>query len=272
MKSLAHWLIVVGALGLASGCHHPPTQTPEGPATPELARLRLEKEGARRTRLSGQFTARGEGLAGLLSSAEMDILVEVPARAHIALRSFFDQPLWILATDGATVSGFDATSATGPRWFHEPADGATFGQMLGVSLWPADLVAVLLGVAPAAGSEALQLALDEQRGTYEVGLREARGTLSIVTARRGDDCLLRWRRYDATGVLLFDVEYDSLTPLGDATVAGELVIRLPQASDDVPAALRLKGRELELNGAAFPDEAFRLHPPARTDGETVAPR
>lgn len=271
MKSLALWLGVVGALGLASACHLPMKQTPEGPASAERARLRLEKEGARRTRLSGQFTARGDGLAGLLSSADLDLLVEMPARAHISVRSFFDQPLWILATDGATVSGFDATSPTGPRWFHEPVDGATFGHLLGISLWPADLVAVLLGVAPAAGSEALQLALDEQRGTYEVGLREARGTLSIVTARRSDDCLLRWRRYDAAGVLLFDVEYESLAPLGDTTVARELVIRLPQASDEVPAALRLKGRELELNGAPFPEEAFRLHPPAQTGGETVAP-
>lgn len=261
----------IGALGLASACHRDPARAPEGPATPEIARQRLEKEGEHRKRLSGQYTARGVGLSGLLTSAELDVLAEMPARAHVAVRSFFDQPLWILATDGATISGFDATRPTGPRWFDEPADGATFGQLLGVSLWPADLVAMLLGVAPAAGSEALQLALNERRGTYELGLREPRGTLSIVTARRGDDCLLRWRRYDASGTLLFDVEYEGLSPLGGTTIARELVIRLPEGSDEVPAALRLIGRELELNGAPFPDAAFRLHPPAETEEVPFTP-
>ncbi|MFZ9886258.1 MAG: hypothetical protein ACO3JL_02045 [Myxococcota bacterium] len=271
MKPLVIVLGIIATLGIAPACHRATAPRAEEPATPEIARLRLEKEGARRARLSGQYTARGQGLAGLLSTAELDVLVEMPARAHVAVRSFFDQPLWILATDGATLTGFDATSPTGPRWFSGPADGTAFGELLGVSLWPNDLVALLLGIAPAAGSEALQLAVDTRRGTYEVGLREPQGTLSIVTARVYDDCLLRWRRYEPSGALLFDVLYESLLPVGDTTLGTELIVRLPNASDEVPGVLRLSGREMEINGLPFPEEAFRLAPPARTQVEPLTP-
>lgn len=251
-------LLLVGVLG---GCPRPTLPEVERLTSPEVARLRLEKEGARRERLSGHVKARLDGIQGLFANADLDVLIERPAKLHIAVRSFFEQPLLVLATDGVFLSGYDASSGS-VVFLEDAVDGRTFERLVGLTIWPQDLVAVFLGVPPAAGAEARQLAIDERARTYQVGLVEPQGFVSVVTSRLEDDAMVRWQRYDREGQLLFDARYSDFEVRGGVPFAHNLRLELPGSDEAAPRAVRFEARDVEVNGAPFDPAAFRIPVPA----------
>jgi hypothetical protein len=256
------------ALGLAlcllalAGCPRgAPLPVVEHLTSPEAARLRLEREGMRRERLTGHVRARMEGLRGVFANADLDVLVERPARLHIAVRSFFEQPMLVLATDGVVLSLLDLAAQGGPVFARGPVDGRAFESVLPLEIWPQDLVALFLGVAPAAGAEARQLAVDARAGTYDLGLLEPQGYVSVVTARIEDDSLLRWRRFEGAGELVFDARYADLRLHDGLAVAEQMRLFLPGGTEDAPRSVRFEARDIEVNGAPIDPGAFRLEPP-----------
>lgn len=248
------------SLALAAGC---PRRTPvpgtEG-LTPETARLRLEKEGMRRERMGGHLKARMDGLEGLLASADLDVIVEAPARLHIAVRSFFEQPMLLLVTDGVHLSILDTSQDSGPIFRTGVVDGSAFRHLLPFDVWPQELVALFLGVAPAAGALPRQLGIDERAGTYSVGLLEPGGRISVVDARLSDDALVRWRALDKTGRLLFDATYSDFEEMGGVTFAKRMRLALPDV-DGGEQALRFEALDVEVNGEPYDPRAFELSPP-----------
>lgn len=266
MSLLAPRRRAVGALALLLvvwpqlGCPPRGAPLPEAETlTPEAARLRLEREGMERQRLSAVLRARMAGLEGLLASADIDVAIETPAKVFLAVRSFFEQPLYVLATDGVSATVLDATRPEGPAFFAGPVNGAVLEGLLGVELWPHEVVALLLGIAPAPGAEPIKLEIDARDGTYTLTLAEPRGRLSVVTARREDDALLAWRAFSEAGEPLFTARYQNLSAAGGHGFPRrwELTFQTPEG----PRSVVFEARELEVDGAAFDPRLFRLEPP-----------
>jgi hypothetical protein len=228
--------------------------------TPETARARLEREGMRRERMGGHLKARMDGISGLLASADLAVVVEAPASLHIAVRSFFEQPMLVLATDGVHLAILDATQDSGVTFRRGIVDGKSFSTLLPFDVWPQELVALLLGVAPAAGALPRQLGIDEAAGTYSVGLLEPGGRVSVVEARASDDALVRWRRFGKGGKPLFDARYEDIRATGDVGFAHRLRLKTP-APDGGEHALRFEAVEIEVNGEPYDPRAFDLTPP-----------
>lgn len=248
------------ALVALVGCPRPTLPEIERLTSPEVARVRLEKEGARRERLSGHVKARMDGIQGLFASADLDVLIERPAKLHIAVRSFFEQPMLVLATDGVFLSGYDATGGS-PVFLKDAVDGRTFERLVGVEIWPQDLVALFLGVPPAAGADARQLAIDEKARTYQLGVVEPQGFVSVITARLEDDAMVRWQRYDASGSPLFDARYSDFEVRGGVPFAHTVRLELPGAREGATRGVRFEAKDVEVNGAPFDPAAFRIPPP-----------
>lgn len=246
---------------LAAGCPRAALPEVERLTSPEVARLRLEKEGETRHRMSGHVKARMDGIQGLFASADLDVLIERPAKLHIAVRSFFEQPMLVLATDGVFLTGFDATQDGGPIFLKDAVSGRTFERLVGLEIWPQDLVAVFLGVPPAAGADPRQLAIDEKKGTYQVGLVEPQGLVSVITARLSDDAMVRWQRYSRAGDLLFDARYGRFEERGGIPFAHTLRLELPGSREEAPRAVRFEAKDIEVNGEPFDPAAFSIPPP-----------
>jgi hypothetical protein len=230
---------------------------------PERARARLEKEGLRRQRVSGLFKARTEGVTGLVASVELDILAEKPSNLHIAVRSFFGQPARVFATDGGTATLYEAGSAEGPLFFQGPVTSSSIGLLLPIPLWPAEAVALFLGVAPAAGARALEMELDDEAGTYIVTLQLPDGGRARVTAGGKNDAMRKCTVWGPDGRLRYRLSYDDHKEVEGIVFAHKWRFEMVRSKGNEVVVLEAKN--LELNGEPFDPRAFALTlPPGHT--------
>lgn len=255
--ALCCWLLGILA------CHGREIRPHVAMPSAEEARVRLEREGARRLRLDALLSARTSGPLSALGVARVDIALESPARMVVAVRSFFDQPLYTLATDGVVMTSIDSRGAEGARYQAGPVNGQEMVAWLGVELWPHDVVHMFLGVMPVAGSEVLDYRVDEEGSTYQLRLREPSGRISEVTAQAQSDAPLLWSAYAPDGTLRFRVSYEGHTLREGITFSPRW--RVEVFDGGRPA--RVRGQATfdadwwQLNGEPHPDEAFRLSAP-----------
>lgn len=233
--------------------------------TPEVARLRLEKEGARRARVAAVVKARAPGWQGVFASADLDVVVEAPANMLVAVRSFFEQPMQVFATDGATVTLFDGTGDAGPRWYEGPVGERSLAVLLPIPIPPQVAVPLFLGRAPAEGARARNLSIDEQARTYTLELqRDDRRFL--VTARIDDDVMTRAIVFTPDGRKLLTATLSEVRPVAGVPFAHRLALSL--AVDEGPREVVLDARDVALNGPPYPAGAFLVVPPP---GQQAAP-
>lgn len=263
--------LVIGLIGIAcfAGACAKPWLRPIGPErTPEEARRRLESQGERRIRMSGFLRARMSGISGLLSSAEVDVAVETPAKFFLSVRSFFDQPMYVVATDGTRATALDATGGQ-TVFLSGPATANAFEELLGAELWPYEAVAVFLAIAPAAGAQATEIQYDHGKGTYTLWLREASGRRSELRARIADDTLISWNAYRPSGKLAFSVAYAAFSERDGLMFPEKWVLEAqgPKGSQ----SLVFDAIDLELNGEPFVPELFQLIAPPGAPHQPISP-
>jgi hypothetical protein len=175
-----------------------------------------------------------------------------------------------IATDGVHISMLDATGDDTVVFRRGVVDGRAFSRVLPFEVWPAELVALFLGVAPAAGASARQLAIDPKTVTYSVGVKEPNGRSSVLTARLADDALVRWRSWGPDGEALFDAEYSDFRPLGGVPFAHRLQLTLPKL-DGAERSIVFSAKEIEVNGAPYDPRAFNLATPAGMSVQPMTP-
>ena len=139
-------------VAVAAGCPRPaPLPSLDG-LTDEVAVRRARAGGERRARLVGTIKARLPGLEGVVASADLDVALQPRAMVSVAVRSFFEQPMQMLVTDGELVTVFDATQGQ-PVFFRGSADAATLARVLPLPLSPRETVAIFLARPPVEGRE-----------------------------------------------------------------------------------------------------------------------
>lgn len=246
--------IFLALFAASASCPKPPPERPRPALTLEQADARLRAETLRRQRVSGLYKGRLAGLKGLVVSADLDVIAESPARLHLAVRSFFDQPIQVLATDGERVTLYDAQGDGGPRFYAGPADASAARRLLGVPLSPEEVVDVLLGRVPA-GATARAHAASEKGAAYTVVFDLAGGGRATVTADL-DDAITHLAVADAAGRPRYEVAYDDFDVREGIRFAEKLEVRVHAAGG--AEALVLSIKEAELNPEPFPDEVFQV--------------
>ena len=205
-----------------------------------------------------------DGLKGLLAKADVDVIVERPARMLVSVRSFFEQPMYIFATDGVTATLFDGTQPSGSLFLKGPVKGSLLKHLLQVSLWPQEAVGLFLGAPPVEGSQALQLDVNENTGLYAVGTKAPHGPVVVTHARLQDDAVVKLEVYDKKGEVRFKVDYDDIRDVDGIPLAHHLVFHIPEG-DDAMQKVHFVLVDVELNGAPFDDAAFSVAlPPGAT--------
>lgn len=246
------------ALGLGScsmmSC---PRQTPP-PKVKQLtlkqAHGRLLAESERRLRVAGLYKARLGGIAGLVASADLDVIAESPARLHLAVQSFFGQPIQVLATDGETVTLYDARGEGGPRFFAGPATERSAQMLLGVPLTVDEVVAAILGRLPPDATP-LAHALDEGTDRYTVVYSLPGGGRATVTAD-GDDTIRSLVVGEADGQERFAITYDDIEDQGGLRWATDIEVKATVGGK--VETLSLEPRDITVNGPALGDDVFSV--------------
>ena len=255
VRALSSALLLVLALG---GCPKPDTLALRS-LTSEAATARVLNVARRHERLGGVIKARLPGVQGVVASVDLDVALEPEARASVAVRSFFDQPMQMLVTDGAVVTVFDATQGT-PLFLRGPVSERTIQRVLPLPLAPRELVQIVLARPPLEARGRL-LGVDEAQGTYALRL-EAIGHAPIELVVRGvDDAIVEWTQYRRDGRPLLRARYADHR--ADAAGVGLAhAWTLTRLDDAAGQAVELVAVDLDYNGPPFDDAVFRLEPPA----------
>lgn len=260
LHRLVVFTFVCGVLLTTTAC---PKRTPWPQAdglTAEVARKRLLKDGEQRERMGAFIKARMDGLVGLLAKADVDLIVEVPTRVHFSVRSFFEQPLLVFATDGVSATVLDGTNEAGPAFYKGPVTSKLLSTFLRTPVWPHEAVALFLGIAPVAGAKAEQIAIDEDTGTYSLALRPRRGDVSVVTARLQDDALTKIETFDSDGTLRYRMSYADFRPQDGIAFAHQWTFEVTTESGSVEK-IHFVAEDAQFNGERFDDRAFALQLP-----------
>jgi hypothetical protein len=255
--------LVLGSCSMIS-C---PRQTPPPDVkqmTLAQAHGRLRAESERRVRVAGLYKARLGGVAGLVASADLDVIAETPARLHLAVQSFFGQPVQVLATDGERVTLYDARGEGGPRFFAGPATERSAELLLGVPLTVDEVVAAILGRLP---PDVTPLAHAQQSGSkrYTVVYALPRGGRATVTAD-GDDVIRSLVVGDDAGAERFALTYDDIEDRAGVPWATSVEVRATVGGKQ--ETLTLSARDITVNGAPLGDEVFSVGLPP---GESFEP-
>lgn len=270
--------VIIGTvLTTISGCTHTGQwKAEQAPASAEIAVKRLQKEAARRQNLDAWMKASLDGIEGALGSVDFDMVSSSPHNLHIAVRSFFDQPMQVFVTNGQDASLLDMTQPDGVHFYHASVQNdaqarAALQKVLPLPVYPDDAVSMLLGAAPLQNrilGEDLQaelLQVDLNRGFYEVALeRSGRGRV-VLRAQLDTDVLQSWTAYYPDGRPAFTLEYSD--PVEQDGVVFAKKWRFSFAQDDTathPTALRnlvLTAQQIVFNGPAPDALIFSLDAP-----------
>jgi hypothetical protein len=232
--------------------------------TSQSATARVLNVARRHERMAGVVKARLPGMQGMIVSADLDVALEPEARVSVAVRSFFDQPMQMLVTDGSTVTVFDATQGA-PVFLRGPVSDRTLSRVLPLPLWPRELVEIMLA-RPPLDSRGRLMGVNEEAGTYEVRLESfGHGPIELVV-RGQDDAILEWTQFKRDGRRLLHARYQDHRMVGEVALAQKWTLtRLDTPpGDPMGQAIEVIALDLEHNGKPFDDAAFQLDPPPGT--------
>jgi hypothetical protein len=243
---------------MSGGCKKEPVWPQIKGLTPQTAVDRLAIECAKRDRVEGLLNAKLKGFKGLWANANIDVAAERPAQLHLAVRSFFDQPVQVMVTDGDMLSIYDASSSGGPRFYQGLLEGHGFDTLLPVPLNSGDIVSMLLGCA-AIDQLPSDLQIDKWKGTYSITVMEPSGHQKMVTARLRDDVLLEAKIVDAQGKLLLRTLFEDHQLVQGVVFAHGWTITASTSRGGESFAIQ--GRDLQFNGPPLAPETFQFPPP-----------
>ena len=257
-SGLGSVLVLAGLVG----CPRPAVRPYPPPSAAELAaylRERVSRVGSMRSEAKvDYFEGRGQRVR-----VTMDFPIAPPGRLRVDAESpIGGAVIGSLASDGDRFQYLDVERN---RYVLGPARPCNLGRLLRVNLGPADMVAVIAGVAPLLG-EPVSVRWKSREGGREVlllrGPRGEEETIELEARER------RWnvRRAELRepgGQLRYRLEHEDFGP-GEPALPGKTHIVEPARKVDV----LIRYREHE-RGVTPPEGAFHLDPPMGLEPEVV---
>ena len=240
------------------GCRTQPSPAPViVDLTIQEALARQKKDCAQRLRIEGMIRAKVSGIQGLWANAKMDLVAEKPKNVHLAIRSFFEQPIQVISTDGQTLAIYDASGQSGPQFFQGPLHENTMALFSPIPISPQELVQMLLGCAPSM-NHGSSMTIDPKTETYTLQ-DEIKATVTRVTARLSDDTVLKSAILDSDHHPILEITYAAHRAIGGMTYPHEWVIR--SHSQNGTQSFTLKGQDLLFNGPPSDPVLFQMTAP-----------
>jgi hypothetical protein len=230
----------------------------------------IEQNNQKRQQMQALLHIRPHGARRLIVSADADVVFQAPSLMHIAVRSFFEQPLRMFSYDGQTAFLLDAQNGGGYVFQKSKDPAALLETFLPLPLGLQDIVSLFLGRVPL--ESALRIEVFRE-GSAAGGMLELR-----VERHSGFQCVLRLNpqgytleRYTLTekdGQLVADVVFQNYIEKEGIPLAHKLRVN---ARVQEPSSLNLKTasnflfdvllKEVDWDGERVLPEEFRLAQP-----------
>jgi len=256
MWSKLGWLI---GLFFLVGCPKAMRVSKIPKVTPEIVLKKLEQEVAKRYQVSGTFVARSTGVKKLLGSIEVDLVAKTPQSLYISIRSFFNQPARVLATNDQLIYLLEMQDPLNPKYTVCPNNGEEIETILPLPLTAEEVVEILLGIVSIKDKKINDIEIDYQGETYVAVLEDKQGSKTEITMSMSDNVVLKRARLDKSGRQIYTVVYEDFQEEEGVNFAQRwnFEVNLKNKSYGVT----LKGKSIRFNGELFDETTFQIDPP-----------
>ncbi len=270
-RVLARAGLLAWGVALAAGCGpKAPPPVPEVGLTPEQAAARLRTEQARRLRIEAVYRATLPGMMAAMPAVDIEVFAQQPDQLYVAAKGFFEMPMLVVASDGASVTVYDALHPAGPQWKKGPATAQALNRYLPAALSPQDLVHVCLG-AVVPFTRVRGFVEDDGAGGYVLTVERADGSTVAVRAAHQTDHIREMvfcgpgAPADAGPVpsasCPIRVQAEDLTA-GPDGLAVPHTLRIEVSRGGAVDVVGLRMKRGTVNGEAFPAALFVVPAPA----------
>lgn len=219
-----------------------------------------------RHRLDAEYKVRLPGVFGAMGSVDALLLADRPDRIRFELKSFFAQPLQIVASDGNEITVFDGLSPSGPKFRKAPATKATLTSLLPIALSPEEIVHVCLGaILPFDSVEAVEKTAEMTKITT----RRFDGSFVHTDVTTGTDRIARIEICDSKNVCNVSIDMEDWEIADGDQIALPQVIRISVESKSGAQEISLQATRTRMNGDAFSSAVFRVALPAGQEFEAL---
>lgn len=226
--------------------------------TPEIILKKFNADAKKRYQISGTFVANATGIKRLFGSVNLDIVAQAPTSLYLSVRSFFNQPARVIATNGIMVHCLETSSAGTPNYFKHAVDGKEIAELIPLPLTVNEVVEVMLGIVDTKKLTVTNIEMDYRGENYLVTLRNQKKNITELTVRIVDNVILNRRQKDANNNEIYSVAYDDFHSVKgiDWAHRWNFTVKLKNKSYGVT----IKGESIDFNGKLFDEDTFYIEP------------
>jgi len=222
-------------------------------------RRRLEGQCAARKQVVVKLKANSYGIKRLIGSVELQLIAQSPDQLFLEARSFFDQPMLVLTSNGKEVNWLDLRDPSGPRFGTETANSTRVVDIFGVELTPLEVISLALGTPPIYDAQVEDIQFDADKNIYSASFMQKNGRKIRCAFRTVDDTISSCAVYKTNGELVYDLLYEDFRRVGLLQVAHRWILKVRQNNEE--NRLKLVALDLQFNSDMFPESTFHLEAP-----------
>lgn len=216
----------------------------------------IEEYNSRVSQLKAAFSIKGIGILGHLFHEQADIIVQKPDFLLWQMRSFFDVPASMIASDGRFITIYDWTDQHTAVYEKIPLDNNSLIDLFDFKIHPRFLISLLLAQVPLSHARALNIAKNNGLLEFKAELDDGFQLKAIFEEAR--QVVLQISLINSISGLSYDVQYDEIVNKDGILFPTLYNVKASNNNNSLKFAIRIK--RLELNGPPTPADKFFLRP------------
>lgn len=246
-------LLLLGFFSLLASCA--PKLVPiSDPDELEKSLVRIEKASSRISQVKGILDIKGTGLLGQLFHERADVVASEPHYFLWSLRSFFESPAYLIASNGEFITLYDLSGQNAP-YEKIPINGQSVVEIFDVSFHPQSLINFFLTRIELKNAKAIQVMRSSELWQIEAEGADGWSTRALFDPE--NDLFKEITFSHGERKLRYHVQYDKNNAV-DGILFPHLFL-LSASNKQRTIKLSLEFLQLEINGPKVLPENFFLH-------------
>jgi hypothetical protein len=217
---------------------------------------RIEAHNQRITQIKASLDIKAHGIMAGFLHEQADVVMQPPQYMYWSLRSFFEMPSMIVASNGEYLTAYDFSGQSREPYQITAMHGDTFFEVMDFRLHPASIIQILTQRIPLEGARGLQFSTSEQRLAMRGELDS--GWVMDVIYDLATDRLVTFELRNMPLMMSYQARYTNYRSVDGIDFPSSIVLVAKGKSRS--AKLQIEFLQTELNGQLVLPDVFYVKP------------